>query len=534
MILYNNLIIIAIYALRASTALFDYSIRASMLVFLTVVGATPCLLTFLALWQVKEWRSDRLMDHLRSEGVLRQLFGVLRIPTLAIWYAVAAIGVFSLDTVILGALLTFGALSIAQSILRKQRRPVWTAKAKLIAALSLLLTLLLATDAALSYPLLLAPLVILQPIVVLLVWTILLPVDIFLKQRILRRAALLRSMHPEITVIGITGSVGKTTTKELIACALGDAAIATPAYVNSEIGVARWMIKKLSAISLEQSAAKIFIVEMGAYRTGEIAKLCEGTQPNLGVITFVGSQHIALFGSQERLIRAKAELLKALPSSGRAFLNTDSALTSSMRSQCTCPVTTVSTGGVSDLEAFDIEETAHGIQLRIGTTPLTLPLHGTQNAGNILLAVAVSEHLGLKRNVIANRLARFRPLPGTFTVDNHQGVTVLNDTHNCSPESASAAIRWADAQPASEKILLTSGIIEQGAETERVHKDLGSHSAQIFDRVLFTNKKFAQLFEQGYGKKVEIYSKSSQPVKRGTLLVALGRVSQSAIDHLLP
>ena len=155
MILYNNLIIIAIYALRASTALFDYSIRASMLVFLTVVGATPCLLTFLALWQVKEWRSDRLIDHLRSEGVLRQLFGVLRIPTLAIWYAVAAIGVFSLDTVILGALLTFGALSIAQSILRKQRRPVWTAKAKLIAALSLLLTLLLATDAALSYPLLL-------------------------------------------------------------------------------------------------------------------------------------------------------------------------------------------------------------------------------------------------------------------------------------------------------------------------------------------------------------------------------------------
>jgi UDP-N-acetylmuramyl pentapeptide synthase len=205
-----------------------------------------------------------------------------------------------------------------------------------------------------------------------------------------------------------------------------------------------------------------------------------------------------------------------------------------MRDQCTCPITTISTGGNSDIEAFDIEETSRGIRLRIGTTPFALPLHGTQNTGNILLAVATCEHLGLQRNVIANRLARFCPLPGTFSVEERNGVTVLNDTHNCSPESASAAIHWADAQPASEKILLTSGVIEQGRETVHVHRNLGAQSAQIFNRVIFTNKKFAQIFEQGYGKKVEMYSKYSQPLHAGMLLVALGRVPKSAVEKLLP
>jgi UDP-N-acetylmuramyl pentapeptide synthase len=205
-----------------------------------------------------------------------------------------------------------------------------------------------------------------------------------------------------------------------------------------------------------------------------------------------------------------------------------------MKNRCICPVTTVSTGGSSDIEAFDIEETSRGVKLRIGTTPFALPLHGTQNAGNILLAVAVAEHLGVQRNVISNRLARFHPLTGTFSVEDHSGVTVLNDTHNCSPESASAAIRWAQSQPATQKILLTSGIIEQGQETMRVHKDLGSQSAQVFDRVIFTNKKFAQIFEQGYGKKVEVYSQDISPIPAGSLLVALGRVPKLAMEKLLP
>ncbi len=537
-----------------------------MLIALTVIGSLSTLLTFSTLWQIKEWRWDRLQDHFQEEGAFHTLVSPLRAVLGASWIAVGLllmmltrmgygernmeIGIHLWELALPFAL---AALSIVQIASHRQPTPVWTQKAKIMVGLSMLITLLgiiffwLHTSTGYDKPgnviethplrfiLWLAPYV--QPLVVVISWIILWPVDHMLKTRIMHHAATLRKEHPDLTVIGITGSVGKTTTKELIACALGDAAIATPAYVNSEIGVARWITSRLRAPADQKSQhalPQIFIVEMGAYRLGEITKLCAVAQPNLGVMTFVGSQHIALFGSQERLISAKSELLKSLPANGRAFLNVDSALTAGMKSICPCPMTTVSTGGSSDMEALDIEETSRGIKLRIGTTAFTLPLHGTQNAGNILLAVAVAEHLGVQRNVISNRLARFHPLAGTFSVEEKNRVTILNDTHNCSPESASAAIRWAESQPAAQKILLTSGIIEQGRETVRVHRDLGAQSAQIFDRVIFTNKKFAQIFEQGYGKKVEMYSKNSIPVGTGTLLVALGRVPQSAIEKLLP
>jgi UDP-N-acetylmuramoyl-tripeptide--D-alanyl-D-alanine ligase len=488
------------------------------------------LLTISALWQIKEWRADRMLDHLRSEGMLRQTLGVIRIPVLLPWYLVAALSMASVEIVSQGAVLSMLGIGMLQWILHRQPRPVWTQKAMMIVGLSLLLTAMLGVTLR-GNPLLLPLLTVLQPVVCAISWILLLPLDWFLKRRILRSAAALRQAHPTLTVIGITGSVGKTTTKELIACALQEQAAATPAYVNSEIGVARWLSAQLSRPG---SRPSILIVEMGAYRSGEIRTLCEIARPSFGVVTYVGTQHIALFGSQERLIAAKGELLEALPEQGRAFVNADSSFALGMRSRARCPVTLVSTGGSSDLEGFDIEETPRGLSMRIGTTKFSVPLHGTQNATNVLLAVAVAEALGVQRNVVANRLARFRPLSGTFSVEERRGVTILNDTHNCSPESASAAIRWAEHQPAAQKVLLTPGIIEQGRETLRVHRDLGVQSSTVFGRVLFTNKKFAQIFSQGYGKNVDVLSKNSAPVEPGALLVCLGRVSPSIIDRLLP
>ena len=185
-------------------------------------------------------------------------------------------------------------------------------------------------------------------------------------------------------------------------------------------------------------------------------------------------------------------------------------------------------------EAFDIEETPRGIRFRVGEAQFSLPLHGTHNVTNVLLTIAVAEHLKIPRAVIAERLSRFAPLPGTFSVEEKNGVTILNDTHNCSPESAAAAIRWAESQQAQEKILLTSGIIEQGKEALLVHRELGKQSVPVFPRVIFLNKKLAQFFAQGFGKNVEFYSKEISPVKPGALLVCLGRMPRSAIERLLP
>ncbi|OGJ61573.1 hypothetical protein A3C37_01405 [Candidatus Peribacteria bacterium RIFCSPHIGHO2_02_FULL_53_20] len=508
----------------------------TVILLLFATAALSPFLTFAHLWQVKEWRCDRLLDHLRSEGTLRQLCGIVRVPVVAAALLLTSAGILSPEYAAQGSLLLLATLSIVQIVLRRQPQPVWTQKAKMIVGGSALLTLiagflLLHLGKAIFLPVL----ILLQPLSVILVWAALFPLDTFLKRRILNRARLLRKAHPELLVIGVTGSMGKTTSKELIGCVLGNAAIATPTYVNSEIGVARWMTKILaSPLPTPHSPFPILVVEMGAYRRGEIALLCSITAPQLGVITAIGTQHVALFGSPEDLLAAKAELIEALPESGRAFINVDSTMAGALRSHAACPVTTVSTGGTSDLEAFDIEETPHGIRFRVGENTFALPLHGTHNVTNVLLAIAVAEHLGVKRSVIAERLSRFSPLTGTFFLEEKFGVAILNDTHNCSPESAAAAIRWAESRHATQKVLLTSGIIEQGSATERVHRDLGKQCIPVFQRVIFLNKKFAQFFAQGYANNVELFSKEINPVKSGTLLVCLGRMPRSTIDRLLP
>ncbi|MBM3227838.1 UDP-N-acetylmuramoyl-tripeptide--D-alanyl-D-alanine ligase [Candidatus Peribacteria bacterium] len=498
----------------------------------TILASLPPLLTFCALWQIKEWRIDRLYDHLRTEGALRQIFGIARVPLTAAWYVTAAVGMLTGQRAADGALASLVILGAAQFLRRHQRLPVWTAKSIMVCGASVGITAAAAAVLRHSGLHALPLLVLLQPLVCALVWSALLPLDTILKSKILRRAGELRKQHPNLVVIGVTGSVGKTTTKELVACALGADALSTPAYVNSEIGVARWLIQTLSKD--KKTLPKVLVVEMGAYRTGEIAKLCRCAKPTIGVITYVGTQHIALFGSQEGIVRAKGELLAAVPEQGQAFLNADCERVLGMRDRCSCPVTTVGTGGNGDLQAYDIEETSQGLRMRIGTTMFHVAMHGTQNASNILLAVAVAEHLGVQRNVVANRLARFKPLVGTFCVQSRDGVTVLDDTHNCSPESASAAVRWATVRDEREKVLLTSGIIEQGMESERVHRELGAQCAGTFRRVIFTNKRFAQIFEQGYGKTVEIYSDTIPRVPRGSLLVCLGRVPAKAVERMIP
>jgi len=285
---------------------------------------------------------------------------------------------------------TLAALSILQIGLKKQRRPTWTQKARILVATGLLIDigLMLIVIYQFPFPFSLFPFPFFQPLILavsLLLWR---PVDKTLKGRIIKRAKELRSKHPNLKVIGITGSAGKTTVKELLAHILaGQDPIVTPAYMNADIGVARWMINKLN--DLPEDDERILIVEMGAYRKGEIRILCQIAKPHMGVITMIGRQHIALFGSEHAICEAKGELIEELPDDGYAFLNSDNELCAGLRDRTTAEVITVGTGGSADLEANDIEETGEGIQFKLQETKVVIPLHGTHNVTNILLAIAV-------------------------------------------------------------------------------------------------------------------------------------------------
>lgn len=509
-----------------------------MIVLTTILVFTACLsplLTAAHLWQVKEWRLDRLREHLRSEGTFQQLFGTLRPLFLILALPALLHGWVSFPLWTIGTLAVFTGLTMLQIAIDRQSCPLWTVKAMALAttasAMTLLAAVLLQWKTEGGTPLLaLFPL--LQPFALALALVIFSPLDRWLKRRIMERARRFRLQHPDLLVVGITGSVGKTTTKELLLHILAhEHASATPAYVNTEMGVSQWLTKELSGAS----PPKILIVEMGAYRRGEISLLCQITQPTVGIITFIGTQHIALFKSQEALLSTKAELFDALPSEGIAILNGDSPLSDALRSHAQhCRSVTVSTGEGADLEAFDIEETPTGIRFRAGGILFTVPLHGTHNVTNVLLAIAGAECLGMKRADIAKKLTTFRPPEHTFSVRTGGSVTLLDDTHNASAASFRAAIGWAKAQPAEEKILLSSGLIELGEEEDRLHAQLGVESVGVFDRVIFLHPRHAHSFERGFGGKVELLRRKTPPVSPASLLICVGRIPEETIRRLLP
>lgn len=515
--------------------IFPYAVLFSVLTFFAALSP---LVTFARLWQIKEWRWDRLREHLRENGWYRQLFGTVRPPLIAILFVLSGFRVFwVVDGAILG-LFVLVILSLLQIVFGKQPRPVWTMKARalvssaslLIVAVSSLIFVYSDIYSGGSMALLVMPL--LAPLFLVISWILLRPVDIFLKNRTLNRAKNFRSAHPDITVIGITGSVGKTTTKELLAHILKEKnALATPSHVNTEMGVAAWITKTLR--NEPADSKKILIVEMGAYHEGEIKLLCDITKPCYGIITYVGDQHVALFGSHEAIIQAKGELFDALPPEGKAFGNSDNDAYPKLAARCRCGVVSVGTGQHADIQATDIEETAAGLSFRALDTAFKVPIAGTHSIASILLAIAVAKEVGMTPAEIARRLQSFTPIHNTFEVKSFGSATLLDDTYNSSPDSMRAAIDWAAKQPHESKILVVEGIIELGTEEERIHRELAKLASPVFDTVFVVHPRYLPYFQDGgFGDRAKLAA-DSEPVQPDSLLVCVGRMPKSIIESFL-
>ncbi len=476
---------------------------------LTLLGALSPLLTFTALFQQKEWRLDRLREHLRRDGWFNQLFSRRRIGLLSLsiitWLPPQAP---EQEMVIIIAWLTvFAFLTIVQIALRKQRQPVWTSKALLLTATTLILTGLASALLIELKPLLLF-IINLQPLFVLISWILWKPIDYVLKKRVMDRAMHLRSQMRNPIVIGIAGSVGKTTVKELIAHLTQDLhPLVTPAHVNTEMGVAKWI---LGNSKLETRNSKLLIIEMGAYRKGEIALLCRIAQPTIGVMTALGSDHVALFGSEENIIKANGELIESLPKTGHAFFYGDNEGCRQLAKHAPCPTTVASAGSHKH------------------------PLHGHHNDFNVALAVAVAKHLGIKDDRITELLQTFRSQAHTFSIKTDRGVTLLDDTYNISPLSLGAALDWAADQKDRPRVLLTSGLQETGSDEDRYLKELGAKAATSIERVIFIDKHGSAIFAKAFGKPVEILNKDTERVAAGSVLLAVGRMPLSTVQRLLP
>jgi UDP-N-acetylmuramoyl-tripeptide--D-alanyl-D-alanine ligase len=283
-----------------------------------------------------------------------------------------------------------------------------------------------------------------------------------------------------IPVIAVTGSNGKTTTKEMVAAVLAQRwrTLKTEGNYNNRIGVPHTLFR----LTARHQAA---VIEMGVDAQGQTTRLCEIVRPTLGIITNIGPDHLEFFGSMEGSAQAKAELLDLLPADGTAILNADDTYFDYLAARVRCRVLSFGLSEKADVRATQIlsdvrKGTAFHLHLpgESRHTPVTIKVHGLHNVTNALAAAAVGFALNLPGSTIAQGLAKFRPAAMRSQVVAHHGVQIINDCYNANPASMKAAIQLlAQWTPARERVAVLGDMLELGSETKPMHRDVGQFLA---------------------------------------------------------
>jgi UDP-N-acetylmuramoyl-tripeptide--D-alanyl-D-alanine ligase len=297
-----------------------------------------------------------------------------------------------------------------------------------------------------------------------------------------RLARSVRDRLDRCRVVGLTGSQGKTSTKDLLAQVLAPAGptIAAQGSLNNELGV------PLTVLRADESTRHL-VVEMGARGVGHIAALCDLAAPTIGLVLNVGVAHLGEFGSREGIARAKGELVEALPDDGLAVLNADDPLVAAMSARTRARVLTFGAAGTADVRIADLEVDATGrarFSLVTGDTsaPIHLQVLGEHQASNAAAAAAVALGLGMDLHVVATALSD-ASATSAWRMEPHEradGVLVLNDAYNANPDSMRAALRTLQAVSrgrGARAVAVLGSMRELGPAASREHEAIGRFAA---------------------------------------------------------
>jgi len=287
-------------------------------------------------------------------------------------------------------------------------------------------------------------------------------------------------------VIGITGSCGKTTTKDLIAVLLGSVypTIKTQGNLNNDIGV------PLSLLNI-QPETRFAVIEMGANHVGEIRDLCALARPQESAVTLVAPAHLEGFGSIERIAQAKFEIAQGLGPGGVFYVNTDNAYTRAMGEQFSGDKVYFGTHGDVAIRNIAYDDAGEMLLELDPVGRLRLPLPVKAHAHNVALAVAIAMRHGITKFEAPLRTACAQA--ARFKVLQVGPLEVLDDTYNANPASMAAAIEALGLRPTHGKRIAALGeMLELGDEAEALHRGIGEATARAGASVVFSRGKYAE------------------------------------------
>jgi len=524
---------------------------------LLIIVLAKRILFWTYLWQLKEYHFKRFLDHFRT-GQGRQIFlnvfigiKLLLVVTLLIRPNLFQWAFYLLLFIYLSEILKFGLEIFKKRFLK----PSLTAKAILIILLSAGMIVLMIAFTPLKMSLSLALVFILLldtfsfvivSVFVVCFW----PITNFFQKRLLKKAAKKIQARNNLTVIAITGSYGKTTTKELLYAILSQKfnVLKTRDHVNAEIGIAKTILNELKD-------QEIFIVETGAYERGKIRQVCKVIRPGIGILTGINQQHLATFGNQDNIVKAKFELIDSLPENGLAFLNIDNefiqAKSADWKYKVRNKILIGSQAGLANIWAEHITSQKDKFSFVLKTkegqvVDFQINMPGAHNVTNVLLAIAVSHHLGLSYEQIAQMLLNTQFKQKAIDIKKGKdGLTIIDASYSANPDGVFSALGYLGLWD-TKNILVMPSLIELGSASKDVHFKIGQKIAAVCDLAIILKTDHFKSIKDGAvsagmpAEKVlyipniqEVYQKIREYSASGDTIMLEGRVPEKLKQLLI-
>ncbi len=519
------------------------------------------VLFWLYLWQLKEYHIGRFADHFRThkgKKILSNFLQIFKIVLLAFLFISRDLFIYLFLVLFLVYLLE--TLLFLYGVIKKSvKKPAITSKTLFLIIVSFVFIFLFLfwiydfeNEAQFLW---LLAFDILVPVIFSFIVILFQPFFVLIRNYILKKAGQkMQKTKPlsGLKVVAITGSYGKTSTKEFLTTILSKKykVLSTKHHQNSEIGIAKCILNEL------KPSHQIFIAEVGAYNKGKVKQVCKMLSPDIGVVTGVNEQHMALFGSLQNLLSAEGggELAECLPKNGLLIVNGDNkyCLDLLKKSNNLSPekekIYSVDNKSVnSDIWAEEIEITK-GSLFFVATNKNKELAHfkvnvlGKQNIQNLLGAILVANELGMSFSEISEAVKQIKPeQAGMVIKQGKHGINTIDSSYSANPDGVLADLDYLSVFE-NKKVVIMPCLIELGTKSSEIHQKIGKKIAEVCDLAIITTKdKFEDIKKgasEGAGKIIfienpqEIFSKITTFCKSRDTVLLEGRVPVKLIKLL--